>query len=63
MKQLDYSKAMSLCDQRLTSDKANAADLLRTKCDLLLITGEYDRAKNVLEKFWLSAICLGRKRH
>jgi tetratricopeptide (TPR) repeat protein len=50
MKQLDYSKAMSLCDQRLTSDKANAADLLRTKCDLLLITGEYDRAKNVLEK-------------
>ena len=50
MKQLDYSKAMNLCDQRLTSDKANATDLLRTKCDLLLITGEYDRAKAVLEK-------------
>jgi len=49
MKQLDYSKAMSLCDQRLASDKANAADLLRTKCDLLLITGEYDRAREVLE--------------
>lgn len=49
MKQSDYSKAMSLCDQRLASDKANAADLLRTKCDLLLTTGEYDRAKEVLE--------------
>ncbi|MEK6685162.1 MAG: tetratricopeptide repeat protein, partial [Pseudomonadota bacterium] len=49
MKQSDYSKAMSLCDQRLASDKANAADFLRTKCDLLLITGEYDRAKEVLE--------------
>lgn len=50
MKQQDYSKAMSLCDQRLTSDKVNAADLLRTKCNLLLITGEYDHAKKVLEK-------------
>ena len=49
MKQQDYSKAMSLCDQRLASDKAHAADLLRTKCDLLLVSGEYDRAKQVLE--------------
>ncbi len=50
MEQLDYSKAMSLCDQRLTTDKANAADLLRTKCNLLFKTGEYDRAKKALEK-------------
>ncbi|MBS0300395.1 MAG: tetratricopeptide repeat protein [Proteobacteria bacterium] len=50
MKQQDYSKAMNLCDQRLVADKAHAADLLRTKCDLLLVTGEYDRAKNVLEE-------------
>ena len=49
MKQQDYSRAMRLCDQRLASDKAHAADLLRTKCDLLLATGEYDRAKKVLE--------------
>lgn len=49
MKQQDYAKAMSLCDQRLACDKAHAADLLRTKCDLLLVTGEYDRAKQVLE--------------
>lgn len=49
MKQQDYSRAMHLCDQRLASDKAHAADLLRTKCDLLLVTGEYDRAKQVLE--------------
>ncbi|PTQ76608.1 tetratricopeptide repeat protein [Nitrosomonas oligotropha] len=49
IKQQDYSKAMYLCDQRLASDKAHAADLLRTKCDLLLVSGEYDRAKQVLE--------------
>lgn len=49
MKQQDYARAMSLCDQRLSSDKANAADLLRTKCDLLLLTGEYDRAKQILK--------------
>ncbi len=49
MKQSDYSRAISLCDQRLVFDKANAVDLLRTKCDLLLITGEHDRAKEFLE--------------
>ena len=49
MKQQDYARAMSLCNHRLSSDKANAADLLRTKCDLLLLTGEYDRAKQILK--------------
>lgn len=49
MKQSDYSRAISLCDQCLVSDKANAVDLLRIKCDLLLITGEHDRAKEFLE--------------
>ncbi|MBS0423424.1 MAG: tetratricopeptide repeat protein [Proteobacteria bacterium] len=50
MKQRDYPKALSLCDQRMVSHKTYAADLLRTKCDLLLAAGEYDHAKNVLEK-------------
>lgn len=50
MKQLNYSKAISLCDERLAKDKANAAELLRTKCDLLLVSGELDRAKELLEK-------------
>lgn len=50
MKQRNYSKALSLCDQRMVSNKTYAADLLRTKCDLLLAAGEYDHAKRVLEK-------------
>ncbi|MDP1949647.1 MAG: response regulator [Nitrosomonas sp.] len=49
MKRLDYSKAVRLCDKRLVFDKAHAGDLLRTKCDLLLISGELDRAKEALE--------------
>ncbi|MDH5552465.1 MAG: response regulator [Nitrosomonas sp.] len=50
MKQLNYPKAINLCDERLTKDKANAAELLRTKCDLLFASGELDRAKELLEK-------------
>ncbi len=49
MKEKDYSKAMSLCDERLAFDKANAAELLRTKCDLLFVNGELDRARQLLE--------------
>lgn len=49
MKQSDYSRAISLCDQCLTSNKAYTIDLLRVKCDLFLLTGEYDRAKELLE--------------
>jgi tetratricopeptide (TPR) repeat protein len=48
MQQKDYSKAISLCDQRLAFDKVNASELLRTKCDLLLKRGELDRAKELL---------------
>ena len=50
MKQLNYPKAIRLCDERLEKDKANAAELLRTKCDLLLSSGELERAKEFLEK-------------
>ncbi|MDE2387891.1 MAG: response regulator [Betaproteobacteria bacterium] len=50
MKQRDYSKALSLCDQRMVSNKIYAADLIRTKCDLLLMMGEYDRAQGILGK-------------
>lgn len=53
MKQLNYPKAISLCDKRLVTDKANVAELLRTKCDLLLISGELERAKEFLEKILL----------
>lgn len=50
IKQQDYSKAMQLCNQRLVSNKAYIADLLRIKCDLLLLTGEYEAAQNFLDK-------------
>ncbi len=49
MKRLDYPKAIGLCDKRLVFDKANATDLLRTKCDLLFLSGDLERARQVLE--------------
>ncbi len=48
-KQKDYSKAINLCDERLAIDKLNAADLQRTKFDLLMSNGELERAKELLE--------------
>lgn len=45
----DYPKAIRLCEERLQSDKANAADLLRLKCQLLLKCGELDRAQQTCE--------------
>jgi len=45
----DFAAAIVQCDQRLRSDKANANDLLRTKCDLLLAAGERARAKQAFE--------------
>ncbi|MCL4758448.1 MAG: tetratricopeptide repeat protein [Rhodocyclaceae bacterium] len=45
----DYLKAIRLCDERLTTDRANAADLLRLKCDLLLKVGDPDAARKVYE--------------
>lgn len=50
MKQKDYIKAMRLCDKRMVSNKAYVVDLLRTKCDLLLLTGEYELARKLLER-------------
>ncbi|MBX3617373.1 response regulator [Nitrosomonas sp.] len=49
IKRSDYSEALNLCDQRLASDKTNMSDLLRTKCNLLWITGELDRAQDLLK--------------
>lgn len=51
MEQLDYPKAISLCDERMAADKTHVTDLLRTKCDLLLKSGELERAKELLEKY------------
>ena len=49
MKRHDYPKAIALCDKRLAFDKANAAELLRTKCDLLVLSGDMVHAKQFLE--------------
>ncbi|PXW87822.1 tetratricopeptide repeat protein [Nitrosomonas sp. Nm84] len=49
IQQSDYLKAINLCDQCLNSDITHKTDLLRIKSDLFLLTGEYDRAQNLLE--------------
>lgn len=50
IKRSNYDEALNLCDQKLASDKANTFDLLRTKCNLLGMTGELERAQNLLEE-------------
>ena len=45
LKRHDRARAIRLCDERLLSDKANAADLQRLKCQLLLASGELDLAR------------------
>ncbi len=45
----NYTKAISLCDERIDFDRANSAELSRIKFDLLLNSGEMDRAKELLE--------------
>jgi tetratricopeptide (TPR) repeat protein len=41
----DHGLAIRLCDERLAVDKANAADLQRLRCQLLLASGELDLAR------------------
>lgn len=46
----DYYRAISICEQRATTDKANAVDLLRLKCELLIHVGQTDQARGFYEK-------------
>lgn len=46
----DYAKAITLCDKRLASDKANASDLLRLKCQLLLDSGDLEKTRQAYEE-------------
>lgn len=41
----DHAQAIRLCDERLAVDKANAADLQRLRCQLLLTSGDLDQAR------------------
>ena len=42
---MDFPLAIRLCDERLAVDKANAGELLRLKCHLLLVSGEHEQAR------------------
>ncbi|MCA1937338.1 MAG: response regulator [Dechloromonas sp.] len=46
----EYYRAISICEQRAASDKANAVDLLRLKCELLIHVGQTDQARVFYEK-------------
>jgi len=43
----DFVRAIRLCDERLQVDRANAGELLRLKCHLLLLAGEHDQARTL----------------
>lgn len=45
----NHAAAIALCDERLRTDKLNAGDLLRTKCDLLVASGDLGRARQTFE--------------
>lgn len=46
----NYPAAITLCDQQMKANPANAQELLRIKSDLLLTTGNYTAAKELFEK-------------
>ena len=41
----DPAEAIRLCDERMQVDRANAADLQRLKCQLLMASGDLERAR------------------
>lgn len=45
----DYLKAIRLCEERAAFDKANAVELLRLKCNLLMQSGQSDKARAAYE--------------
>lgn len=46
----EYLKAIVLCDKQLVVDKGVGADLVRLRCELLTLTGNYDEARASYEK-------------
>lgn len=50
----DFLKAIRLCDERARTDRANAVDLLRVKCQLLVQAGQLDKAKQAYESILAS---------
>lgn len=50
----DYFKAIRLCDERAKADRANAVELLRVKCQVLMQAGQLDQAKHAYENILAS---------
>lgn len=50
----DFLKAIRLCDERAKTDRANAVELLRVKCQLLVQAGQLDKAKQAYESILAS---------
>ena len=46
----EYRQAISLCEERAAADRANALDLLRLKCDLMLRSGQWQKARGFYEQ-------------
>jgi tetratricopeptide (TPR) repeat protein len=49
MRRHHYDKAIELCNARLAIDKANAGELMRTKGELALASGNLDLARHIYE--------------
>ncbi|MCE1244158.1 tetratricopeptide repeat-containing response regulator [Oryzomicrobium sp.] len=43
----DFLRAAKLCDQRLATDRSNAGELLRLKCQMLLAAGDHGPARTL----------------
>lgn len=46
----NFGRAIALCDEQLRNNAGHATDLLRTKSELFLTLGEYDKAKEVFQQ-------------
>lgn len=46
----DFLRAVALCDQRLAVDRANAGELQRLKCQMLLAAGDHEKVRALCEE-------------
>lgn len=46
----EYLKAIALCEKQLAEDRGGSGDLVRLRCELLILTGNYEAARTAYEK-------------
>lgn len=46
----EYTRAIALCDKRLAEEPVNDAQVARQRCELLILLGDYERAKEGFER-------------